>query len=623
MTAPILAELEQVFGWLLAASCQASVLAVLILLIQRLLGARLNPRWRYALWLLVLLRLVLPVEPESALSLFQFATPPPPVLTVKVTEPLFVSQPIPTLSSAPADAPEPTRPITFYSLLAVIWLTGAMVLLVLTRQVNRRFARQIANSPVMTDLDLLKLFAEAKAELGIRRVIRLIESSQVQSPAIMGPFKPTLLLPVDVRARFDLTELRLIFLHELAHLKRGDVIVQALITLLQILHWFNPVLWFAFRRMRIDREPATDALVLSHTGEAEKEHYGLMLIKLLEHFSQRHSLPILVGILEDKDQFKRRFSLIARFTRGAYGWSLLGVLLIGVLAVACLTKGKASDDAPGPTQPTTDQRFDELHNNLRIKIPLVKDMPLDQFIEMLRQQLQAQDPQKEGLSFVLRLPPGETPIRVSLDYTKIPGYRASAHMVLEELKRLYPIRYKEDDSSVIYVLQLSKAEIEFHKKAEETKISLDFDHTEASAALLFWRQIRARSRLLKVRISPLIAYTFFAVLKCGRLRWTNLQFCNGFILPLIARPERSSIVGQSFRFPDCGSDRSHIAVFCSCVDHRENNHTMGKEVSDGISPNRGKAKSGYRRYSQESPSSSVGQSKKQVERQAALPKTYG
>src|SRR5277367_1683146 len=161
----------------------------------------------------------------------------------------------------------------------------------------------------------------------------------------MGLFQPTLLLPGGVREKFDATELRLIFLHELAHLKRGDVIVQMLIALLQILHWFNPVLWFAFRRMRIDREPATDALVLSRAGEEEKERYGLMLIKLLEHFNQRHSLPTLVGILEDKDQFKRRFSLIARFTRGAYGWSLLGVLLIVTLGIMCLTKSKASENS--------------------------------------------------------------------------------------------------------------------------------------------------------------------------------------------------------------------------------------------------------------------------------------
>ena len=340
--------LEGVFGWLLAASWQASVLALLVLALQTLLRGRLNPRWRYALWLLVVLRLVLPALPESALSLFQFAPTPAPALLRPVTEPLFT--PIaPTSPAVAAPSSEPARPLTVYSLLALGWLAGALVLFGLTWEANRRFARQVARSPEITDPLLLDLFLAAKAELGVRRSIRLVESRQVQSPAIMGLFSPTLLLPAGVRDRFDATELRLIFLHELAHLKRGDVIVQGLIALLQILHWFNPVLWYAFRRMRLDREPATDALVLSQAGEGEKERYGLMLIKLLENFNQRHSLPTLVGILEDKDQFKRRFSLIARFTRGAYGWSLLGVLLIGILAVACLTKSK-STTSPNDTK---------------------------------------------------------------------------------------------------------------------------------------------------------------------------------------------------------------------------------------------------------------------------------
>ena len=342
MIAPFLRNLEQVFGWLLAASWQASVLAVFVLLIQRLLGSRLNPRWRYALWLLVLLRLVLPVLPESALSIFQFAPPRSAALEDSVTQPLFIaSAPLPA-PAFHAEVVAESHPFTFYSLLAVIWLSGAALLLILTWMVNRRFAHQVSKSPAISDPELWRLFTEAKAELRIHRTIRLIENSHVQSPAIMGLFQPTLLLPANVREKFDTTELRFIFLHELAHLKRGDVVVQGLIAVLQILHWFNPVLWFAFRRMRIDREPATDALVLSRTGEAEKERYGLMLIKLLEHFNQRHSLPTLVGILEDKDQFKRRFSLIAKFTIGAYGWSMLGILIICALSIVCLTKSKAA-----------------------------------------------------------------------------------------------------------------------------------------------------------------------------------------------------------------------------------------------------------------------------------------
>ena len=350
ITAPM-EILETGFRWLLEASWQASVLALLVLVLQWVLRGRLNPRWNYALWLMVLLRLVMPVLPTSIFSVFQLAPESAPAFVTRVMQSTTVAPAV--LSTSMPNAPE-HHSVPIFPILALIWLAGAFVLAVLTWEANRRFARQVRSSPAVTDPGLLALFSAAQAELGMRRSsLPLIESAQVESPALMGLFRPALLLPRDTRARFNELELRLIFLHELAHLKRGDLIAQWLIALLQVLHWFNPVLWFAFRRMRIDREPATDALVLSRAGEGEKERYGLMLIKLLEHFQHRHSLPTLVGILEDTDQFKRRFSLIARFTQGAYGWSLLGLLVIGGLALACLTKSKTPEPvATGPIQAT-------------------------------------------------------------------------------------------------------------------------------------------------------------------------------------------------------------------------------------------------------------------------------
>jgi bla regulator protein blaR1 len=333
--------LESIFAWLIEASWQASVLVALVLLLHLILRGRLNPRWHHALWLLVVARLLLPFLPESALSLFQFAPSPPQVVTETVTEAIFTAPPAPIVGITSVPEPPVAYPFSVFTVLALIWLTGALALLILTWQVNRRFARHVVAALLVTDPRLLKLAEAAQQELGLHRRLRIIESAQVQSPAIMGLFRPTLILPKDVRARFDDDELRFIFLHEFAHLKRGDLFLQWLVALLQILHWFNPVLWYGFRRMRADREPATDALVLSCAGEAHKESYGQVLVKLLEHYHQRHSLPTLVGILEDKDQFKRRFSLIARFTRGAYGWSLLGVPLMVLLSVVCLTKAKA------------------------------------------------------------------------------------------------------------------------------------------------------------------------------------------------------------------------------------------------------------------------------------------
>jgi len=63
--------------------------------------------------------------------------------------------------------------------------------------------------------------------------------------------------------------LRYVFLHELGHLKRGDILVNWLMALPLVLHWFNPLVWYAIQRIRVDGESACDALALSHALEGE------------------------------------------------------------------------------------------------------------------------------------------------------------------------------------------------------------------------------------------------------------------------------------------------------------------------------------------------------------------
>ena len=404
--------LESTFAWMLEASWQGTLLVALVLLLQWALRGKLNPRWHHALWLLVVARLVLPVLPESKLSLFQFTPSAPPIVGQTITEPIFTASPgSPIVTMAIVPATQPLQfPFSAFTVLALVWLAGTLGLLVLTWQVNRRFFRHVSSSPAVADPRLLQLAGTAARELGIRHTLRIIESEQVQSPAIMGLFCPMLILPMEVRSRFTDEELRFIFLHEFAHLKRGDLFLHWLIALLQIVHWFNPVLWYAFRHMRIDCEPATDALVLSRTGEEQKESYGHVLVKLLQHYRARHKLPTLVSILEDKDQFKRRFTLIMKFTRGAYGWSLPGVAMLALLAAICLTKAKAQDaagkahkyfelifvaekpgtnDGLGASGPVWAEDFAKLLKNSKCKITVLADAPVQDGPISLRAQTPA------------------------------------------------------------------------------------------------------------------------------------------------------------------------------------------------------------------------------------------
>ncbi|HZI32602.1 MAG TPA: M56 family metallopeptidase, partial [Candidatus Binatia bacterium] len=145
-------------------------------------------------------------------------------------------------------------------------------------------------------------------------------------------------------AQFNQSELRYIFLHELAHVKRGDLWLNWLVTVLQILHWFNPLLWLGFARLRADRELACDELALLRAGDSAGMAYGETIVKLLEGLSRPAAVPGLIGILEDKQQMRRRIAMISNFRRPGR-WSALAAVLLAIIAAVSLTDAQTSSPA--------------------------------------------------------------------------------------------------------------------------------------------------------------------------------------------------------------------------------------------------------------------------------------
>jgi len=136
-------------------------------------------------------------------------------------------------------------------------------------------------------------------------------------------------LPAGLARSFSPDELRYVFLHELGHIKRHDILVGWLMTALQIMHWFNPLVWLAFHRMRVDRELACDALALSYAQEGDNHRYGQTIIKLLESFGRSAWAPSLAGTVENRNQIKERIRMIGRFNKTNRGWALAAALFAG------------------------------------------------------------------------------------------------------------------------------------------------------------------------------------------------------------------------------------------------------------------------------------------------------
>ena len=98
--------------------------------------------------------------------------------------------------------------------------------------------------------------------MGVRQPVQLIALARLYSPAVFGLRRVCLLLPESVAAQLSGREMRLVFLHEMAHIRRHDLTLNLLLMAVQFLHWFNPLVWLATHRIRADGELVCDDMVM-------------------------------------------------------------------------------------------------------------------------------------------------------------------------------------------------------------------------------------------------------------------------------------------------------------------------------------------------------------------------
>ncbi len=149
--------------------------------------------------------------------------------------------------------------------LPLAWVAGFTLLalrLLAAHLLLRRASRDCPALAFPPDEKIGAAFAEACTQLGLRRRVKVLLDKRRNIPVVWGVFRPRLMLPVDARGWSD-DQLRSVFLHELAHLKRRDTLVQWLTQIACALHWWNPLVWLAAWRLHVERERACDDLVLA------------------------------------------------------------------------------------------------------------------------------------------------------------------------------------------------------------------------------------------------------------------------------------------------------------------------------------------------------------------------
>jgi bla regulator protein BlaR1 len=411
------------WNWMSAMFWQVGLLLILIGCIDALIKRWAWPQLRYALWLLVLLKLVLPpdistqgsltvrlrpmvgqiighVKSESADVAEKLSTAVAPQPTA--TAPLIIS-PTEVVAELPGFVTkdgintgatimlEPSIKPVWQSYVMAVWLLGVFVLglwLVFKLHMLRKGRRDSRPIPALPQ-SFHNTMSRCARQLKLRSIPSVVVTDKVVCPAVFGIFRPVLLMPVGYLSRLSRKDAEHMVLHELAHIKRGDTIVHSLCMLLQIFYWYNPLLWLARRQIHHLRELCCDATV-AHLLREKTIEYRETLIDVARRFLAKSVEPGLglLGLFEDSNRLLVRLNWLEKKTWRYSKMKSLTVITIFVLMAAFVLPMAKAEDRSSVGLNTTDSEQSQMETKEQLSQELQALKTKLQQLEADKQQLQ-------------------------------------------------------------------------------------------------------------------------------------------------------------------------------------------------------------------------------------------
>lgn len=317
----------------------------ILLITKRLLRNNLTSRMQYSLWFPLLGLLSVPFIPFRLIGFPQFFS--------WISKLRNVSNP--SMGSAAEgainlDVSGTTNPMNDFTLsvsreapsiigliLCGIWLVGILAMIILVIRSRQRLNTLKKSALPLQNREVRRLYNDCLDELHITSDIPIYSTAFLKSPVIVGFFRPGIYIPIHLISDYQAKDMRYMILHELQHYKHKDALVNYVMNLAGVLYWFNPVVWYALKEMRNDKEVACDTSVLKILEPDCYEDYGNTLINFAEKISLT-PFPFTVGLSGSKKQIERRISNIASYEkptlykrlRGATAFLLTAVILLGL-----------------------------------------------------------------------------------------------------------------------------------------------------------------------------------------------------------------------------------------------------------------------------------------------------
>ena len=320
----------------------------ILLIVKRIFKNSLSSRMQYNLWFLLLGLLAVPFIPFRFIGLPQIfswlgslrSSPSSGAGTnIAGTAEAVTTGNTNWMNDFTLSVNSETPSIAGYILLG-IWIFGILAMIILVIKSSLRLHTLEKSALPLQNQEVRRLYHRCLEEMGIHRDIPVYSTAFLKSPIIVGLLKPCIYLPIHLISDYDETDMRYMLLHELQHYKHHDAIANYLMNLAGVVYWFNPLVWYALKEMRNDREVACDTSVLKMLEEDAYEDYGNTLINFAEKVSLT-PFPFAAGLGGNMKQMKRRIINIASYEKptfmkrlkGMTAFMLTAVLLLGLAPI--------------------------------------------------------------------------------------------------------------------------------------------------------------------------------------------------------------------------------------------------------------------------------------------------
>ncbi len=342
-------------AWMVETCIATTLLMLLVLALRKPVREQFGPNIAYALWLLPVLRLLMPPLP-GAWSFTDFLgglthaaeAPAAPASTQAIIDQALIQAQVDMAASTSATVTQASVVTmsgpSMLLVIGTIWAVGALGFLLWHIVSHTRFCANL-----MRKAEIRRTVAEGR--------VHVIETDAATGPLAFGIWRKYVAFPRDFAERYDPVERNLALAHELGHHLRGDLIANWIALVVLALHWFNPVAWRAFRAFRADQELACDALVLSGRAPALRHAYGRAIVKsahggAVSAACHLHTVNELKGRLKmlSKHNPKSRARITAGVT-GAIALTLTGLALTASGAGAAVTQADAPTPPAAPAAP--------------------------------------------------------------------------------------------------------------------------------------------------------------------------------------------------------------------------------------------------------------------------------